>query len=77
MNLHGQLLPIRFMRYVCADIKYEFYRINTPSNTCDWSIKYWKDIESVLILSNLCFKQMHGKKWEQIRKKWNVEWSFQ
>jgi hypothetical protein len=56
MYLHGQLLPIRFMSDVCSYVKYEFHRINTPSNTCDWSIKYWKDIESVFKLSNLCLK---------------------
>jgi hypothetical protein len=41
MYLHVQLLPIRFMSDVCAHVKYEFHRINTPSNTRDWSIKYW------------------------------------
>ena len=51
-----QLLPIRFMSDVCAYVKYEFHRINPPSNTRDWSIKYWKDIESVFKLSNLCLK---------------------
>ena len=30
MYLRGQLLPIRFMRYVCAYVKYEFHRINEP-----------------------------------------------
>jgi hypothetical protein len=47
MYVHDQLLPIRFLRDVCAYVKYEFHRINTPSNRWDWSIKYWKDIESV------------------------------
>ena len=35
MYLHGQLLLIRFMRDVCAYVKYELHRINTVSNTCD------------------------------------------
>jgi hypothetical protein len=58
-------------------IKYELYRINAPSNTCDWSIKYRKDIESVIKLSNLFLKHMHGKKWEQIGKKRSAQGSFQ
>ena len=53
MYLHGQLLPIRFMRDVCAYVKYEFHRINAPSNTCDWSIKYWMGIELALN-SHIC-----------------------
>jgi hypothetical protein len=46
MNLHGQLLPIRFMRYVCAYVKYEFHRINArqkrvidPSNI-EWALNW-------------------------------------
>ena len=61
MYVHVQLLPIRFLRDVCAYVKYEFHRINTPSNRWDWSIKYWKDIESVFKLSNLYLKHMHGQ----------------
>jgi hypothetical protein len=29
MYLHGQLLPIRFSRYMFTYVKYEFKRINT------------------------------------------------
>jgi hypothetical protein len=54
MYLHGQLLPIRFSRYMFTYVKYKFNRLNTPSNSFDWSIKYWKGTESVFKLSNLC-----------------------
>ena len=70
MYLNGQLLPIRVMRDMCAYVKNEFHRINTPSNTCDWSIKYWKDTESLnsqICVWNICMKQMRANSKETKR----------